>query len=72
MTAIGERERDTVLFVPMVAQELGLSPSDFIALDKQGVVELRPESSSGLLKPAEAALCPMGPGGIPLSWLRLR
>jgi hypothetical protein len=40
-------------------------------LDREGVIELRPESGLGLYSDAQLALCPVGLGGVPLSWARL-
>lgn len=34
-----------------------------LALDREGVLELRPESGAGLLAKKDAALCPQGPTG---------
>lgn len=39
-------------------------------LDKEGVIELRPESGLGRLSQAELDLCPPGPHGTRLSWVR--
>lgn len=41
-------------------------------LDQQGRIELRVESGVGLLRPADAALCPRGMKNASLSWLRVR
>lgn len=38
---------------------------------QNGLVELRPEGGIGRLSIEDAALCPTGAGGIPLSWIRL-
>jgi hypothetical protein len=38
---------------------------------RQGLLELRPEGGIGRLSPDDAALCPLGAGGIPLSWAQL-
>ncbi len=40
-------------------------------LDKEGVIELRPESGLGIYPSSQLALCPMV-RGIPLSWARFR
>jgi hypothetical protein len=39
---------------------------------REGWLELRPEGGMNRLSDADAALCPVGAGGIPLSWCRLR
>ena len=41
-----------------------------LAAAAAGRLELRPESGVGLLAPADAALCPRGADGWPLSWAR--
>lgn len=60
--------------VPAIARALGTRLPDvreaLLAAAAAGLVELRPESGVGLLAPADAALCPRGPDGWPLSWAR--
>jgi hypothetical protein len=64
-------------FVPEVARALdGRLAGDalhaaLVSAARAGLVELRPESGIELLSPAEAAACPRGPDGSPLSWLRV-
>jgi hypothetical protein len=64
-------------FVPEVARALdGRLAGDalraaLVSAAGAGLVELRPESGIELLSPAEAAACPRGPDGSPLSWLRV-
>ncbi|XXY16750.1 hypothetical protein WME88_51795 [Sorangium sp. So ce216] len=41
-----------------------------LAAQRRGIVELRPESGVNRLSPADAALCPPDPDGIPLSHAR--
>lgn len=38
----------------------------------QGIIELRPEGGLGRLSAEDAALCPRGAGGLPLSWVRMK
>lgn len=38
---------------------------------QRGKLELRPEGGIGRLSPEERALCPVGAGGVPLSWVVL-
>ena len=38
---------------------------------QRGKLELRPEGAMGRLSPEERALCPVGAGGVPLSWVVL-
>jgi hypothetical protein len=64
-------------FLPEVARALdGRLAGDalraaLVSAAGAGLVELRPESGIELLSPAEAAACPRGPDGSPLSWLRV-
>jgi hypothetical protein len=64
-------------FVPEVARALdGRLAGDalraaLVGAARSGLVELRPESGVELLSPADAAICPRGPDGSPLSWLRI-
>jgi hypothetical protein len=63
--------------VPQVAQALGdrMAGEAFrqalLGAAAAGLLELRPESGVGLLPLADAALCPRGPDGSPLSYARL-
>lgn len=43
-----------------------------LAAHSLGELELRPEGGIARLSEADAELCPIGAGGIPLSWVRLR
>lgn len=67
--------KDPIVFVPELIRRLDFGGEEamklLLELARKQRIELRPESASGLLSPADAALCPMGPGGIPLSYARL-
>lgn len=76
--ARGQTDPTTGLaFVPEVARALdGRLAGDalraaLVSAARSGLVELRPESGVELLSPADAATCPRGPDGSPLSWLRI-
>ena len=79
IAAVRERIDPTtgLAFVPEVARALdGRLAGDalraaLVGAARSGLVELRPESGVELLTPADAAMCPRGPDGSPLSWLRL-
>jgi len=45
--------------------------TELLAAYRRGELELRPEGGMGRLSAADAALCPVGAGGVPLSWVRL-
>ncbi|MGE0324323.1 MAG: hypothetical protein AB7K71_15625 [Polyangiaceae bacterium] len=67
--------KDPIVFVPELIRSLDGGGEEtlkvLLALARKQRIELRPESASGLLSAADASLCPMGPGGIPLSYARL-
>ncbi|MCB9589656.1 MAG: hypothetical protein H6718_29855 [Polyangiaceae bacterium] len=67
--------KDPVVFIPELLKGLDFGGEEatklLLELARARRIELRPESASGLLSPADAALCPIGPGGIPLSYVRL-
>jgi hypothetical protein len=79
IAAVRERIDPTtgLAFVPEVARALeGRLAGDalraaLVGAARSGLVELRPESGVELLSPPDAAMCPRGPDGSPLSWLRL-
>ena len=64
-------------FVPEVARALGgrlegdALRAALVRAARSGMVELRPESGIELLSPSDAAACPRGPDGSPLSWMRV-
>jgi hypothetical protein len=66
-----------IVFVPTLIAALGADISadtvGRVLLDahQAGLVELRPDSGLQLLTPAQASLCPKGPTGAPLSYVRL-
>jgi len=68
---------DAVVFVPDLVRSLTgrLSAEQakhaLLALAREQRLELRPESASGLLGAADATLCPVGAGEVPLSYVRL-
>jgi hypothetical protein len=76
--ARGQTDPTTGLaFVPEVARALDRRLAGdalraaLVSAARAGLVELRPESGIELLSPADAAACPRGPDGSPLSWLRV-
>ncbi len=76
--ARGQTDPTTGLaFVPDVARALGgrlagdALRAALVSAARSGQVELRPESGVELLSPADGAMCPRGPDGSPLSWLRV-
>jgi hypothetical protein len=79
MAAAAEQTNPTtgLAFVPEVARALDgrlegeALRAALVSAARSGMVELRPESGIELLSPAEAAACPRGPDGSPLSWMRL-
>lgn len=68
---------DPIVFVPDLVRSVAArltaeqAKSALLSLARRQRVELRPESASGLLAPVDAALCPPGAGGVPLSYVRL-
>lgn len=72
-----QHERTGMAHVPALVRELrdaGNTVESVIdvlhLLGQRGRLELRPESGVGLLKPADAALCPRGMRGQPISYVR--
>ena len=70
------RPGEPFVFVPDVVRSLQsrgvLSPQQaLVAAAIAGRIELRPESGVGLLAAEDAAQCPRGPTGVPLSYIRL-
>jgi hypothetical protein len=44
---------------------------ELLAAHRRGEIELRPEGGIGRLSEEDSVLCPPGPGGVRLSWVRL-
>lgn len=63
--------------VPRLARVLGTvaTPAEIrdalLTADRDGTLELRPESGMGRLSASDASLCPKGFDGAPLSWVRI-
>lgn len=64
-------------YVPQVVRALGdrldvdALRTALVRAATSGLIELRPESGIELLSAADAAACPRGPDGSPLSWVRV-
>lgn len=81
VAAVARRVADRgsqLAFVPAVVRplldaghDLGAITEALLAADHARLLELRPESGVGLLKPDDAKLCPRGMRGVVLSWLRV-
>lgn len=72
------RDEDTALArVPELSRQLRPQANAtevkdaLLAACRRGELELRPEGGIGRLTSDDAALCPVGAGGVPLSWVRL-
>lgn len=73
------RDEDTALArVPELSRHVRSKASAnqvkmaLLAAFQRGELELRPEGGIGRLTAEDAELCPVGPGRVPLSWVRLR
>lgn len=75
-TVARNRESSGLTFVPTLVRALGGSAAREAVHDallrgaRSGVLELRPESGMGRLGPDDVELCPVGPHGSRLSWVR--